>query len=125
MKHRIKGKRLGRSGAHRKAMFANMMVSLINYECIKTTLPKAKELRPMVEKIITKSRNDCLANRRIISSILKDKNVVAKLFDAISKRYNNRNGGYLRIVKCGYRAGDSSAMAIVELVDRDAVLVQK
>lgn len=118
MKHGLKGRKLNRTSAHRKALFANLSNALLENELIKTTLPKAKDLRPFVEKIITLAKNDSLANRRIALSILKDEKSVNKLFSDIAPRIKNRNGGYTRILKFGFRAGDKAPMAIVELVDR-------
>ena len=118
MKHNIKGRRLNRSGSHRKAMFANIAASLIKYESIKTTLSKAKELRPIFEKLITMSKSDLISNRRKIMSKINNRDAVNKLFTDLSIRYSDRNGGYIRIVKIGHRFGDSAKMAVVELVER-------
>jgi large subunit ribosomal protein L17 len=118
MKHGIKGRKLNRTSSHRKALFTNLSNALLEHELIKTTLPKAKDLRPFVEKIITLAKNDSLANRRIALSILKDEKSVNKLFSDIAPRVKNRNGGYTRILKFGFRAGDKAPMAIIELVDR-------
>jgi large subunit ribosomal protein L17 len=118
MKHGIKGKRLGRNSAHRKALFRNLSISLLTHEVIKTTLPKAKELRPFVEKIITLAKNDTLANRRLAISILGNQDIVEKLFKEIGSRSSKRNGGYTRILKFGFRTGDKAPMALMELVDR-------
>lgn len=118
MKHGIKGRKLNRTSSHRKALFTNLSNALIANELIKTTLPKAKDLRPFVEKIITLAKNDSLANRRTALSILKDEKLVNKLFSDIAPRVKNRNGGYTRILKFGFRAGDKAPMAIIELVDR-------
>ncbi len=101
-------------------MFKNMTVSLLRHELIKTTLPKAKDLRRFVEPIITMSKNPTLANRRLAFNRLRDRDIVGKLFDELGPRYKNRNGGYLRILKCGFRIGDNAPMAFVELVDRPA-----
>ncbi|HBH35672.1 MAG TPA: 50S ribosomal protein L17 [Gammaproteobacteria bacterium] len=118
MRHRKSGRKLNRNSSHRKAMFKNMACSLFEHELIKTTLPKAKELRRVVEPLITKAGVDSVANRRLAFSRLRDNAVVAKLFTEIGPRYQERNGGYLRILKAGYRVGDKAPMAWVELVDR-------
>ena len=118
MRHRKSGRKFSRTSAHRKAMFRNMTASLVEHELIKTTLPKAKELRRVAEPLITLSKNDSVANRRLASSRLRDAAAVAKLFKELSPRYNERPGGYLRILKCGFRAGDNAPMAFVELVGR-------
>lgn len=118
MRHRKSGKQLNRNSSHRKAMFKNMAVSLFQYELIKTTLPKAKELRRFAEPIITKSKEDSVANRRLVFNRIRDRSMVTKLFNELGPRYKTRNGGYLRIVKCGFRSGDNAPMAYVELVDR-------
>ena len=118
MRHRHIGRQLNRNSSHRKAMFKNMVVSLVEHELIKTTLPKAKELRRNAEPLITLAKNDSVANRRLAFSRLRDKAAVGKLFAELGPRYENRPGGYLRILKCGYRAGDKAPMAYVELVDR-------
>lgn len=122
MKHGIKGRKLNRTSAHRKALFANLANALLKHEMIKTTLPKAKDLRPFIEKIITTSKTDSLANRRNVLAILKDEELVNKLFTDIGKRVAKRNGGYTRIMKFGFRAGDKAPMAVVELVDREAAV---
>ena len=119
MRHRMSGRKFARTTSHRKAMFQNMMVSLFDHELIKTPLPKAKELRRFAEPLITLSKEDTVANRRLAFSRLRDKEAVGKLFSEIGPRYETRPGGYLRIMKCGFRAGDSAPMAYVELVDRD------
>jgi large subunit ribosomal protein L17 len=119
MRHGLKGRKLNRTSSHRKAMFANMAVSLIMHEQIKTTLPKAKDLRPIVEKLITMGKTNDLATRRRLLSLIKDKVAVEKLLTIISDRYNARSGGYLRIFKAGFRFGDMAPMAVIELVDRD------
>ncbi len=121
MRHRKSGRQLGRNSSHRQAMFRNMSASLLRHEIIKTTLPKAKELRRVAEPLITMAKEDSVARRRLAFSRLRDKEVVGKLFDEIGPRYKDRPGGYLRILKCGYRAGDKAPMAIVELVDRPIV----
>lgn len=122
MHHRKSGRRLNRTSSHRKAMFTNMACSLLKHELIKTTVPKAKELRRFVEPLITLARNDSVANRRIAFSRLRDKAAVAKLFTAVAPRHKDRPGGYLRVLKCGFRDGDNAPMAIVELSDRRDVL---
>jgi large subunit ribosomal protein L17 len=118
MRHRNSGRNFSRTTAHREAMFSNMAASLIKHELIRTTLPKAKELRRVAEPLITMAKTDGVANRRLAMSRLKDKEAVGKLFVEIGPRYKARPGGYLRILKCGYRAGDNAPMAYVELVDR-------
>ncbi len=118
MRHRKSGRKLNRNSSHRKAMFKNMACSLFEHELIKTTLPKAKELRRVVEPLITRAKVDNVANRRLAFSRLRDNAVVAKLFTEIGPRYEERNGGYMRILKAGYREGDKAPMAWVELVDR-------
>ncbi|EGG30864.1 LSU ribosomal protein L17p [Aequoribacter fuscus] len=121
MRHRHSGRQLNRNSSHRKAMFRNMTASLVKHELIKTTLPKAKELRSYAEPIITLAKEDSVANRRLAFNRLRDKEVVGKLFSEIGPRYQARPGGYLRILKCGFRAGDNAPMAYVELVDRPVV----
>ena len=121
MRHRKAGKQLNRNSSHRKAMFRNMACSLFEHELIKTTLPKAKELRRVAEPLITMAKNDDVAKRRLAFARLRDDAVVAKLFSELGPRYQARPGGYLRILKCGYRPGDKAPMAYVELVDRPAV----
>jgi len=121
MRHRHSGRQLNRNSSHRKAMFRNMTASLVKHELIKTTLPKAKELRSYAEPIITLAKQDSVANRRLAFDRLRDKEVVGKLFSEIGPRYQSRPGGYLRILKCGFRAGDNAPMAYVELVDRPVV----
>lgn len=118
MRHHKSGRKLGRTSSHRKAMFKNMAVSLFRHEMIKTTLSKAKELRRVVEPLITMAGTDSLANRRLAFARLRDKEIVAKLFTELGPRYAERPGGYLRILKCGFRPGDTAPMAYVELVDR-------
>lgn len=120
MRHKIKGRRLGRNSAHRKALFRNLSISLLQHERIKTTLPKAKELRPFVEKIITIAKTDSLANRRLAISILGNQEIADKLFKEIGPRVSARAGGYTRILKYGFRVGDKAPMALMELVDRVA-----
>jgi large subunit ribosomal protein L17 len=117
MRHRKIGRKLGRTSSHRKAMYRNMSVSLLMNETIKTTVPKAKELRRVVEPIITRSKKDSVANRRIIFNQLRDKVVIGKLFNEIGPRFEKRPGGYLRILKLGPRAGDAAPMALVQLLD--------
>jgi len=121
MRHRKSGRQLNRNSSHRSAMFKNMTNSLIEHELIKTTLPKAKELRRVVEPLITKAKNDSVANRRFVFSKTRSDAVTAKLFTEIGPRYSERPGGYLRILKCGYRTGDKAPMAYVELVDRPII----
>ena len=118
MRHRKSGRHLNRTSSHRNAMFRNMAVSLFRHELIKTTLPKAKELRRVAEPLITLSRTDSVAKRRLAFARLRDAEVVGKLFQELGPRYKERPGGYLRILKCGYRPGDHAPMAYVELVDR-------
>jgi len=118
MRHRKSGRKFNRTSAHRKAMFRNMSASLVEHELIKTTLPKAKELRRVAEPLITLAKKDSVANRRLAFSRLRNDAAVAKLFDELGPRYNERPGGYLRILKCGFRAGDNAPMAFVELVGR-------
>lgn len=118
MKHRIKGRKLGRNTAHRKALLRNMSIALLKSEAIKTTLPKAKELRPFVEKLLTIAKKDNLANRRLAASILGNQEVIEKLFKDIGPKIAARNGGYTRILKFGFRTGDKAPMAFMELVDR-------
>lgn len=121
MRHKKAGRRLGRNSSHRKAMFRNMAASLLRHETIKTTLPKAKELRRVVEPLITLAREDGVAKRRLAFDRLRDKEVVGKLFKDLGPRFRNRPGGYLRILKLGPRPGDSAPMAIVQLVDGPAI----
>ncbi|MEJ2360749.1 MAG: 50S ribosomal protein L17 [Gammaproteobacteria bacterium] len=120
MRHRESGRKLNRNSSHRKAMFRNMAASLLEHELIKTTLPKAKELRRVAEPLITLGKKDNVANRRLAFNRLRDRDVVSKLFNELGPRYEARPGGYLRILKCGFRSGDNAPMAIVELVDRPA-----
>jgi len=120
MRHRKSGRKLGRTSAHRKAMFKNMAVSLFEHELIRTTLPKAKELRSYAEPLITLAKNDTVANRRLAFARTGSKVAVGKLFNELGPRYNARPGGYVRILKCGFRPGDNAPMAYVELVDRPA-----
>lgn len=118
MRHRKAGRHLNRTSSHRQAMFRNMAASLFRHELIKTTLPKAKELRRVAEPLITLAKNDSVHARRLAFARLRDKEVVGKLFVDLGPRYLERPGGYLRILKCGFRAGDAAPMAYVELVDR-------
>ena len=118
MRHRQSGRQLNRNSSHRKAMFRNMANSLLDHELIKTTLPKAKELRRVAEPLITLAKKDSVANRRLAFDRTRDRSVVTKLFNELGPRYETRPGGYLRILKCGFRTGDNAPMAIVELVDR-------
>jgi large subunit ribosomal protein L17 len=119
MRHRHSGRQLNRNSSHRKAMFRNMAVSLLKHEVIKTTLPKAKELRGVIEPLITLSKNDSVANRRLAFSRLRDKDMVAKLFKEIGPKNTSRPGGYTRIMKAGFRAGDAAPVAYIELVERE------
>ncbi len=118
MRHRYSGRKLNRNNPHRKAMFRNMTNSLVEHEVIRTTVPKAKELRRFAEPLITLAKQDSVANRRLAFSRLRDKAAVGKLFGELGPRYESRPGGYIRILKCGYRTGDAAPMAYVELVDR-------
>tara|TARA_B100001939_G_scaffold91841_1_gene78725 strand:- start:34 stop:420 length:387 start_codon:yes stop_codon:yes gene_type:complete len=120
MRHRKSGSKLGRESSHRAAMLKNLSASLFKEELIRTTLPRAKELRRHAEPLITLSKDDSVANRRLAFSRLRDKDAVGKLFGELGSRYANRPGGYLRILKCGHRPGDNAPMAFVELVDRPA-----
>ena len=119
MKHRIKGKKLNRTSSHRKALFKNMAQAIIKHEQIITTLPKAKTMKPIVDKLITLGKKGSLHARRQALSKLRDESMVAKLFGTLAPRYADRNGGYTRVLKAGYRYGDAAAMAVIELVDRD------
>lgn len=121
MRHRKSGRQLNRNSSHRKAMFSNMAGSLIKHELIKTTLPKAKELRRVAEPLITLSKEDSVAKRRRAFDKLRDREAVTKLFNELGPRYQARPGGYLRIIKCGFRSGDDAPMAYVELVDRPEI----
>lgn len=123
MRHRLGLRKLNRTSSHRLAMLRNMTVSLLRHETIKTTLPKAKELRRVVEPIITLGKKPSLANRRLAFDRLRDREIVVKLFDEIGPRYAVRTGGYLRILKCGFRNGDNAPMAFVELLDQPEVPV--
>ena len=121
MRHRQSGRQLNRNSSHRKAMFRNMAASLFNHEVIKTTVPKAKELRRVIEPLITRAKTDSVANRRVVFDRIRDRDMVTKLFTELGPRYQSRPGGYMRILKCGFRSGDNAPMAIVELVDRPVV----
>ncbi|MCK5924494.1 MAG: 50S ribosomal protein L17, partial [Methylococcales bacterium] len=114
MRHRKSGRQLNRNSSHRKAMFSNMVSSIIKHELIRTTLPKAKELRGFAEPLITLAKNDSVANRRLAFARLRDKEAVSKLFNDLGPRYQKRQGGYLRVMKCGFRTGDDAPMAYVE-----------
>jgi large subunit ribosomal protein L17 len=118
MRHRKSGRHLNRNSSHRNAMFSNMANSLFEHEIIKTTLPKAKELRRVAEPLITLAKEDSVAKRRLAFASLRDKSTVGKLFNELGPRYKERAGGYTRIMKCGYRSGDAAPMAYIELVDR-------
>lgn len=119
MRHRNSGRKLNRNSSHRRAMFRNMATALLKHEQIKTTLPKAKELRPVVERMITLGKRGSLHSRRQALSYLQDETIVRKLFDGLAERYGDRAGGYTRVLKAGFRYGDSAPMAYIELVDRD------
>lgn len=125
MRHRKAGRQLNRNSSHRKAMFSNMAASLFHHEVIRTTLPKAKELRRVAEPLITMAKDDSVANRRLAFSRMRDKAAVSKLFGELGPRYQDRPGGYLRVLKAGFRAGDNAPMAIVELVDRPEAGVEE
>ncbi len=118
MRHAKSGRKLNRNSSHRKAMYKNMATSFLNHEAIKTTLPKAKELRRVVEPLITMGGEDSVANRRLAFSRLRDKEAVGKLFSELGPRFKDRPGGYTRILKCGFRPGDKAPMAIIELVEK-------
>lgn len=118
MRHRHGLRKLNRTSSHRQAMFRNMANALLRHELIKTTLPKAKELRRVVEPLVTLGKKPSLANRRLAFNRLRDREIVVKIFDELGPRYANRNGGYLRILKCGFRNGDNAPMAIIEMLDR-------
>ncbi len=124
MRHRQSGRQLNRNSSHRKAMFKNMVTSLVEHELIKTTLPKAKELRRFAEPLITLSKNDTVANRRLAFARLGSKAAVGKLFNELGPRFEARPGGYLRIMKCGFRTGDKAPMAYVELIGRPEGVAQ-
>ena len=121
MRHRHTGRQLNRNSSHRKAMFKNMSVSLFDHELIRTTVAKAKELRGVAERLITLAKVDTVANRRLAFARLRDRDAVTKLFTELGPRYANRPGGYMRVLKCGFRTGDKAPMAYVELVDRPIV----
>ncbi|MCP4322621.1 MAG: 50S ribosomal protein L17 [Alteromonadales bacterium] len=121
MRHRHSGRQLNRNSSHRQAMFRNMAISIVEHEVIKTTLPKAKELRRVVEPLITLAKTDSVANRRLAFARTRDNAVVAKLFNELGPRYEGRPGGYTRIIKCGFRTGDKAPMAYIEMVDRPVV----
>lgn len=123
MRHRNSNRKLNRTSSHRLAMLRNMANSLLRHEVIKTTLPKAKELRRVAEPLITLGKEATLANRRLAFNRLRDRDIVGKLFNELGPRYQSRNGGYLRILKCGFRVGDNAPMALVELVDRPELAV--
>jgi large subunit ribosomal protein L17 len=125
MRHRQSGRQLNRNSSHRKAMFKNMSISLVEHELIKTTVPKAKELRRHFEPLITLAKIDSVANRRLAYSRLNSKEAVGKLFNDLGPRYETRPGGYIRILKCGHRTGDKAPMAYVELVDRNVDTTQE
>ena len=118
MRHRNSGRQLNRNSSHRKAMFRNMAASLFDHEVIRTTVPRAKELRRVAEPLITLAKDDSVAHRRLAFDRIRDRDTVGKLFNELGPRYKARPGGYMRILKCGFRAGDSAPMAYVELVDR-------
>ena len=119
MRHRIGYKKLNRTSEHRKALFKNMLNSLIKYEQIKTTLPKAKQLKPLIDKVITIGKKNALNNKKRLFSKLQNKQSVTKVFNVLSARYNKRNGGYSRVLKAGFRTGDDAPMAVIELIDRN------
>ena len=119
MRHGMSGRKLNRTSSHRKALFANMAAALFKHEQIKTTLPKAKDLRPIAEKLITQAKRGTLHDRRLVYAFLRDDAIVTKLFTTIAERYKTRQGGYSRVLKAGFRYGDCAPMAVIELVDRD------
>ena len=119
MRHRFGYKKLNKTSEHRKALFKNMLNSLIKYEQIKTTLPKAKQLKPLIDKVITIGKKNDLNNKKRLISKLQDKNSVSKVFKVLSARYTKRNGGYSRVLKAGFRTGDDAPMAVIELIDRN------
>ena len=119
MRHRQSGRKLNRTSSHRKSLFKNMAQALLKHEQIVTTLPKAKELKRVIEKLITLGKKGNLHSRRLAFNQIRDKDMVSKLFDSLAKRYSDRNGGYTRVLKAGFRYGDSAPMAVIELVDRD------
>lgn len=119
MRHHLKGRKLNRTKSHRRALFANLANALFKHEQIKTTLPKAKDLRSYAEKLITMAKKGTLNSRRLVAGKLRDDKVVKKLFDVLAPRYKDRKGGYTRVIKAGFRHGDAAPVAIIELVDRD------
>ncbi|AOL23192.1 prolyl oligopeptidase/large subunit ribosomal protein L17 [Erythrobacter litoralis] len=119
MRHGISQRKLGRKTGHRKALFRNMAAALVKHEQIVTTVPKAKELRPYIEKLITLAKRGGLSNRRLAMSRLQDETQLKKLFDVLAERYSDREGGYVRVIKAGFRASDSAPLAVIELIDRD------
>ena len=119
MRHRQSGRKLNRTSSHRKSLFKNMAQALLKHEQIVTTLPKAKELKRVVEKLITLGKKGNLHSRRLAFNQIRDKDMVSKLFDSLAERYSDRKGGYTRVLKAGFRYGDSAPMAVIELVDRD------
>jgi large subunit ribosomal protein L17 len=125
MRHGFRGRRFNRTSEHRKAMFANMSAALIKHEQIVTTLPKAKDLRPVVEKLVTLAKRGDLNSRRLAASRMRDEAMVKKLFDILGPRYKDRAGGYTRVIKAGYRYGDSAPVAVIEFVDRDETVKGK
>jgi len=125
MRHRTSGRSFGRTSSHRKAMFSNMCCSLIEHELIKTTLPKAKDLRRYIEPLITVGKTDSVSSRRRAFSILRSKSAVGKLFTDLGPRFASRPGGYIRIIKCGFREGDNAPMAIIEFLDRPVILEEE
>ncbi|MDE0920449.1 MAG: 50S ribosomal protein L17 [Arenicellales bacterium] len=124
MRHQKSGRKLGRTSSHRQAMFRNMAVSLFRHEQIRTTLPKAKELRRVAEPLITMAKNPTMARRRLAFARLRDKDIVGKLFDELAPRYKARPGGYTRILKCGFRRGDNAPMAYVQMVDQPTEIAE-
>lgn len=124
MRHRRSGHQLNRNSSHRQAMFRNMAISLVRYEIIKTTLPKAKELRRVVEPLITLAKIDNVSNRRLAFARIRDNEIVAKLFNELGPRFANRSGGYTFILRCGFRAGDNASMAYIELIHRAEVTTE-
>ena len=125
MRHRYSGRKLNKTGTHKRAMFRNMTASLVEHELIKTTLPKAKELRSFAEPFITLAKEDSVANRRLAFDRLRNKAAVGKLFSDLGPRYQERPGGYMRILECGYRTGDKAPMAYVELVGREITEIEE
>lgn len=123
MRHRYAGRQLNRNSSHRKALFKNLTVALMRHEVIKTTLAKAKEMRRFAEPLITMAKTDSVANRRLAFARLRDREIVTKLFNELGPRYQERPGGYVRVLKCGFRVGDNAPMAVIELVDRPIIEV--